>query len=127
LKSVFGPVLSAALILTAVVASPVAAADAEVYEGRWNWSPKYKKRVGKNTKSIMVFRAPGSFRYCYETTCWTAEADIGPDGSLSFSTEGNNYFEFMSPEPGVFKGRFWVDSTGGARAPDATISMSQTF
>lgn len=110
-----------------MVASPVRAADAEVYEGSWNWSQQYKKRMGKNTKSIMAFRAPGSFRYCYLTTCWSAEADIGPDGSMSFSTDGKNYFEFMSTEPGVFKGRFWVDSAPPARAPDATISMSQTF
>ena len=127
LKSILAPTLSAMVILLARAPTPVAAADAEVYEGNWTWSAYYKKRVGKDTKSIMVFRAPGSFRYCYVTTCWTAEADIGPDGSLSFSTEGNNLFEFSSPEPGVFKGRFWVDSSPPARDPAATVTMKQTF
>jgi hypothetical protein len=82
--------------------------------------------MGKNTKSTVAFRSPASFRYCYLTNCWTANADIGPDGSMSIQ-RGKNYFEFSSPEPGVMKGRFWFDISPPVHAPDATITMKQTF
>ena len=48
----------------------------------------------------------------------------GPDGSLSFSTNGKNYFE-LNPRNNQMHARFWEDFAPPARAPDATAVFAK--
>ncbi|MGD9920754.1 MAG: hypothetical protein AB7V13_04800 [Pseudorhodoplanes sp.] len=89
------------------------------YHARWDWKGALKsKRDPNNTSSFKLTSSTGGF-YCYKQDCRNVTVAKGPDGSLSFSTNGKNYFE-LNPRSNQFNARFWEDFAPPARAPDAT-------
>jgi hypothetical protein len=89
------------------------------YHARWDWKGALRsKRDPNNTSSFQLKSSVDGF-YCYKQDCRNVTVAKGPDGSLSFSTNGKNYFE-LNPRNNQFNARFWEDFAPPARAPDAT-------
>ncbi|SDQ72761.1 hypothetical protein [Pseudovibrio sp. Tun.PSC04-5.I4] len=93
------------------------------FSGSWVWNNATTKMQQPGNVSKLEMFENNRFRYCYNSDCRLVTGDYGPDDSMSFSSDGTNYFEFMFPEPGVAEGRYWLSFNGPARAPDATITM----
>ncbi len=90
-----------------------------VYQSRWDWKGALKSKRDPNNTSSFELKSSTSAVYCYKQDCRNVTVAKGPDGSLSFSTNGKNYFE-LNPRNNQFNARFWEDFAPPARAPDAT-------
>lgn len=112
--------LAAAGLATLLLASaPVLGqANAVDFEGGWIWA----NGTGAGNRSTINFNGINRLRYCYDKSCSEPTYTVGVDGSISFSTNGKNYFEFTQ-SGNQMRGRFWHQFSGPARAPDAQIAM----
>jgi hypothetical protein len=90
-----------------------------VYQSRWDWKGHLKSKRDPNNTSSFEIKSSTAAVYCYKQDCRNVTVAKGPDGSLSFSTNGKNYFE-LNPRNNQFNARFWEDFAPPARAPDAT-------
>ena len=91
----------------------------DAYQARWDWKGALKSKRDPNNTSSFELKSSIDAVYCYKQDCRNVTVAKGPDGSLSFSTNGKNYFE-LNPRNNQFNARFWEDFAPPARAPDAT-------
>jgi hypothetical protein len=95
-----------------------------VYQARWDWKGALKSKRDPNNTSSFELKSSTSAVYCYKQDCRNVTVAEGPDGSLSFSTNGKNYFE-LNPRNNQMHARFWEDFAPPARAPDATAVFAK--
>ena len=96
----------------------------EYYEARWVWVGVYKASMDAGNTSKIQFNTPTQAVYCYNSGCRIVTVRKGVGGSLDFTSDSKNYFEFNpGGDPTRINARFWVDFKPPARSPDATATF----
>ena len=114
----------ASALVAVLTLAPLASAQAQhMSQGSWIWV----KRPGghashQNESSFRVHADNRNGRYCYNGKCFNV-ALVTRGNIYTFSTDGNNYFEFESGSPDEIIGRAWVNGANTSAPPDAVVRM----
>jgi hypothetical protein len=105
-------------------ANKVSAQPISSLTGSWVWIQVNGGHASQNNATTLIINNQRSGRYCYNTTCHNVQL-TARNNTWTFSTNNNNYFEFVSPEPDVMIGRFWHNRNVPGSPPDAVVRMTE--
>jgi hypothetical protein len=116
---------AAVLLLASAPLAPSAAQTSGTYSGSWIWIAQNGAHGSQNNISRLTFKNPRSGQYCYAQNPCNNVQFVQRGDVYTFSTNGQNFFEFAFPEQGTMVARFWHNRNIPGSRPDAVTSMTQ--